>query len=363
LELKSRIISVQKVLLKYFNLLRVIIVILMGIVLSVFVIYVMSKNPGASVKSFLLGPFLSSRRLGNVFENATPILLCGLAAAVPFQAGQFFLGGEGSMLLSASIGTAFAVSTNMPMFVHIPLVLLVSALAGAFWGFIPGILKAKANANEIVVTLLLNYVGFYLALYLINFHFRDTTAGFMVSYELPKTAWFPQFIPGTRVHWGILLAFAAVFIVFYFLYHTTTGYEIRMTGFNKNFARYGGVSIIKIVILSQVIGGLISGVAGITEIMGIYRKYKWQISPGYGWDGVIVAIIGRNHPILIIFAALFLAYLRVGGQILNLMSDIPAEMVKIVQAIIIMLITAEAFLEQWKYRVTVKQAAMDESAT
>jgi ABC-type uncharacterized transport system permease subunit len=347
---------VERFLLKNFNRLRTVIVILIGVVVSISVIYIVSKTPGISAKSFLIGPLLSKHRLANVFETATPIILCGLAAAIPFQAGQFFLGGEGALVLGASVGTAFALSTKMPMLLHIPAVLLVSGLVGGFWGFIPGILKAKARANEIVVSLLLNYVAFYLALYLINFHFRDTSAGFMVSYELPKTAWFVQFLPGTRVHWGIVMAFIIVFLTYYFLYHTTPGYEIRMTGFNINFSRYGGVAIIKIIVLSQAIGGFIGGIAGITEIMGIYRKYQWQLSPGYGWDGVVVAIIGRNRPLLIIFAAFFLAYLRVGGQILNLMSDIPAEMVKIVQSIIIMLITAEAFLEQWKYRLTVKQA-------
>jgi simple sugar transport system permease protein len=285
-----------------------------------------------------------------------------LAAVIPFQAGQFYLGAEGSFLLGAAVGTAFAISTRMPTFLHIPLVLIVSGITGAAWGFIPGILKAKANANEIVVTLLMNYIALYVSIYLINFHFRDLAAGWLVSYEIPQTTWFNQFIPGTRIHWGILFGYAIVGVVYYFLYHTTLGYEIRMTGQNPHFARYGGIKVLKIIILSQVFGGFIAGMGGMTEIMGIHRKYPWQNTPGYGWDGIVVAIIGRNNPLLIVLAALFLSYLRVGGQILNLQSDIPAEMITIIQSVIIMLITAEAFLAKWKYRMIIKQSQKKENA-
>jgi simple sugar transport system permease protein len=114
--------------------------------------------------------------------------------------------------------------------------------------------------------------------------------------------------------------------------------------------------VFKVVVLCQLVLGLLAGVGGMEEVMGIHRRFNWQTTPGYGWDGVVVAIIGRNHPLLIVAAAFFLAYLRVGGQVLNLMSDVPAEMVSVIQSIIILLITAEAFLAQWRYRITVHQA-------
>lgn len=346
----------EKFLLKHFTLIRVIIAIAIGIVISVFLIYLISQEPGFSLRSFLLGPFLTRSRLAHVFETASPIIFCGLAIAVAFQAKQFNIGAEGSLYLGAAVGTAFAVSTNMPAFIHIPLVLLVGGLAGAAWSFIPGFLKAKWKASELVSSLMLNYVAYFLGLYLINFHFRDKEAGFLVSYQFPETAWLPQFIPDTRIHYGIILALVFALLVYYFMYHTTTGYEIRSTGFNERFARFGGISVFKVIILSQVILGFLAAIGGTTEIMGIHRRFVWQTSPGYGWDGIIVAIIGRNHPLLIIPASFFLAYMRVGGRVLNLMSDVPAEMVMVIQSIIILLITAEAFLSQWKYRITVRQA-------
>ena len=346
----------EKFLLRYFTLIRVVIAIAIGIVISVFLIYLISQEPGFALKSFLLGPFLTRSRLAHLFETASPIIFCGLAIAVAFQAKQFNIGAEGSLYLGAAVGTAFAVSTSMPAFIHIPLVLLIAGLAGALWGFIPGFLKARWKASELVSSLMLNYVAYFLGLYLINYHFRDKEAGFLVSYKLPETAWLAQFIPDTRIHYGIILAMGFAVLVYYFLYHTTMGYEIRSTGFNERFARFGGISVFKVIILCQVILGLLAGFGGMTEVMGIHRRFLWQNSPGYGWDGIIVAIIGRNHPLLIIPASFFLSYMRVGGRVLNLMSDVPAEMVQVIQSIIILLITAEAFLSQWKYRITVRQA-------
>jgi simple sugar transport system permease protein len=353
---------VEKLILKYFTLIRVIIALVIGVAVTILLIYLISEYPGESLKYFFAGPLASKSRLFNIFEMASPMIFCGVAIAVSFQADQFNLGAEGSFFRAAAVGTAFAVSTNMPAIIHIPLVLLVAGVTGAFWGLIPGILKAKWHASELVSSLMMNYVAYFLGLYIINAHFRDKTAGFLVSLKLPETARLAQFLPGTRLHWGILLAVLTALGAYYFLYHTTSGYEFRLTGYNKNFSRFGGVNIMKVIILSQLLLGFIAGIGGMSEIMGIHHRFQWQQSPGYGWDGIIVAIIGRSHPILIIFASLLLAYLRIGGQVLNLMGDVPAELVSVIQSLIILLITAEAFLGQWKYRITRRQAEKEEAA-
>ncbi len=346
----------ERFILKYFNLIRTIIAFLIGAFICVLIIFIYSKDPVNGLRYFFLGPFSSVGRLGNVIEMASPIILCGLAIAIPFQAEQFNIGAEGALFISAAVATGFGVSTNFPKIIHIPLMLLVAGGVGAFWGFIPGILKAKWKASELVITLMMNYVALYLSLYIINFHFRDKKAGFLVSYQLPKTAWFDQFVKNTRIHYGVLLTIVFVVLIYILLYKTKLGYEIRMTGFNINFAKYGGINTFKIILFTQVIGGFIAGIAGISEVMGIHRRFNWQTTPGYGWDGVVVAIIGRNHPILIAFASIFIAYLRVSGQVLNLLTDIPAEIVTVLESIIILLITAEAFLTQLKYKITVREA-------
>ena len=348
----------EKFLLQNFRIIRILISIIIGLLLAASLIFIFSKDALFSIKLLLFGPLLSKARFGNVIETATPILLCGLAIAIPFRAGQFYIGAEGSLYLGAALGTAFAVSTRMPSIFHIPLTLIVAGISGGLWSFFPAFLKAKWRVNELVSSLMLNYIAYFLGLYLINFHFRDKSAGYLVSYQLPESAWFQQFIPHTRIHWGIILALIITFLIYYFLFFTTKGYEIRMTGLNRDFAQYSGININKVIILSISLAGLLSGIAGISEVMGIHRRFNWQMSPGYGWDGVIVAIIGRNHPLAIILSSLFIAYLRVSGQVLNIQSDIPYELITTMQALIILLITAEAFLEGIRFKLILKEAGI-----
>jgi len=345
---------VEKFLIKNFTMIRTILAILIGILITIFLIILISSDAGFSFKQFFLGPFQSRGRFSNIFENAAPLIICGVAIAFAFQAAQFNVGAEGTFFLSAAIGTAFAVSVRLPTFLHITLTLLVSAGVGAIWGGIPGLLKAKWNASELVASLMLNYVAYFLGLYLINHHFRDKKAGYLTSERLPASAQLPRLFQGTRFHLGIILAFAVAIIAFLIIYKTKFGYELRLSGENPKFAKFAGINIFKIVLLSQVISGLFAGFGGVMEVMGIHIRFNWQALPGYGWDGVIVAIIGRNHPLLIILAAFFLSYLKVGGQILNLMSDVPSEMVTVIQSLIILLITAEAFLGNWKARLNTR---------
>lgn len=346
----------RQFILRNFTLIRTLVAIGIGLAGVMLVIVLISATPGISLESFLFGPFRSRRTMATILETASPIIFAGLAIAVSFRAQQFYIGAEGAMYITAAVGTAFAVSTSMPWFLHVPVILLVSALVGGLWGAIPGFLKARFNASEIVSALMLNFVAYYGGLYLINYHFRDLDAGYMVSLTLPESAWLAQFVEGTRIHWGIVLALLAAVAVYYLFFHTTTGYEIRMTGHNQRFARFGGVKTFKVIILVHVLTGVIAGVGGMTEVMGIHHRFNWQLSPGYGWDGVIVAIIGRNHPFLIVPASLFLAYLRVGGQQLKLMSDVPGEIVLVIQSVIILLITAQAFLGRWRSNLVIAGA-------
>jgi len=346
----------EKFLVKNFTMIRTLVAILIGVFVTIFLIVLISSDAGYSLSQFFLGPFASKSRLSNIFENAAPLIICGVAIAFSFQASQFNVGAEGSFFISAAIGTAFAVSTQMHPLLHIPAIILVSGLAGGLWNGISGFLKAKWNASELVSSLMLNYVAYFLGLYLINHHFRDRQAGYLTSEKLLPSAVLPRLIPGTRFHLGIIIALLIALVAYLVIYKTKFGYELRVNGQNEKFARYAGINIFKIVLFSQVISGMLAGVGGAIEVMGIHQRFNWQSLPGYGWDGVIVAIIGRNHPLLIIVASLFLSYLKVGGQVLNLMSDVPSEMVSVIQSIIILLITDEAFLGSWKANMNRKLA-------
>ncbi|MFW6368589.1 MAG: ABC transporter permease [Spirochaetota bacterium] len=346
----------QQFLLKNFNTVRTFMAILIGMLACVLLIILVSASPANSVSTFLFAPVQTTRRIASIFEIATPIIFTGVAISISFQAEQFYIGAEGAFFVTAAVGTAFALATNMPWFIHAPAILLVSLAFGGLWGLLPGYLKARFNTSEVVSALMLNFVGLYAGLYLINTHFRDEDAGFMTSHRFQESAQLSRFIEGTRIHWGVVLAIFVAIAGYYFLYHTRTGYEIRMVGHNQRFARYGGISVFKTIIIVHVMTGAIAGLGGIVEVMGIHGRFQWQQSPEYGWDGVIVAIIAKNHPIYVVFASLFLAYLRVGGQQLRLMTDVPFELVLVIQSMIILLITARAFLSRWESKMIIDQA-------
>jgi ABC-type uncharacterized transport system permease subunit len=352
----KRLNRVEEFILRRFNLIRTVIAVLLGSAIAAVVILLLSKTPGVSLLNLFLGVFKSRTSFANLFETTTPLLYCGVALCIPFQAHQFNVGAEGSFYLGAAVGTAFALSVKLPPVIAPIAVLAVAALTGAIWGFIPGWFKARFHADELVASLMLNYVAYFIGLYLINHHFRDTMANAMVSLHLPADAVFAEPIQGTRLHIGIPLAFLVACLMYIFIYHTKLGYQIRMTGSNIHFADYGGIDTRRSIILSQVIGMAIAGMGGMVDVMGLYGRFQWQSLPGYGWDGVVVVTIARSNPLLCIPAALFLAYLKVGGQMMSVNGDIPAEMISVVESIIILLVTAEAFLETIRYRLTVKKA-------
>lgn len=335
---------------------RVLIAVLIALILGFIIILLVSEEPWYAFKSFLYGTLRTPRRIGNFIEMSLPLIFTGLAVAIVFEARQFNIGAEGQFFFGAVVATIFGIVFELPAIIHIPLVLIAAMAGGMLVGAIPGFLKARWGASELVSSLMLNYVFFRLGLYLINNHYRDTSAGAMVSWKINETAWLKQFLPPTRIHWGVFLAIGAIIFTYYFLYRTKWGYALRMTGLNKNFAAYSGISVTAVILYSQVISGAIAGLGGASEMLGIYRRFQWQMLPGYGFDGIIIAILARNKPLLVPVAALFLAYIRSGADIMARMSDVPAEIVAIIQGVIILLVTAQAFLSKYHHRLVVKEA-------
>jgi len=178
----------------------------------------------------------------------------------------------------------------------------------------------------------------------------------MVSFKLKASALIPNLIPKTRIHFGLFIVIGMIFITYYFLYRTKWGYSIRMTGLNQKFADYSGINTTSVIVYSQVIGGIIAGIGGATELLGMYTRFQWQTLPGYGWDGMMVAILARNNPALVPVAAFLLAFLRIGADLMARMTDVPSEVVSIIQAIMIIFVAAESFLATWRHRMVVKRA-------
>ncbi|MGI6162656.1 MAG: ABC transporter permease [Bacillota bacterium] len=347
----------------WFELLRTGMAIAVALIIGFIVTSMVSKSPLEAFGYFLKGPFTTIRRFGAFLEAAIPLTFTGLAITLVFSAGQFNLGAEGQFFIGAVAATAAGIYLNLPPVIHTIVCLAAGMAAGALGGFIPGFLKARWNASELVSSLMLNYVFLKLGMYLITYHLRDQSAGALVSRPLKKTSWLPQFTANTRLHAGVFVLFLTVLFCYYFLYRTGKGYEARMTGQNISFARYSGIPVLTVILSVQVLAGAVAGLGGAVEMLGIYRRFQWLASPGYGFDGVIISILSKNNPLLVPVAAVFLAYLRVGADVMAMYSDVTAEMVSVIQAVIILLVTAEAFLAGYKHRLVLKEVKQRASAS
>lgn len=338
-----------------FEVMRTLVAIGVALLLAFIIIFTVSEDPGYALQRFLLGPLSSLRNFGNVLEMAIPLVFTGLAISVMFTAKQFNLGAEGGFFFGAVGATALALTFEMPPVIMPIFAILCGGIAGGAGNAIPALLKSKLDASELVSSLMMNYILFWLGIFIINNYFRDAQAGAMASHRLPEQVKLIRVLEGTRLHFGIFIALLMVILVYLFLYRSRWGYALRMVGLNIRFAEYSGINTKSVILYSQIIGGIIAGMGGAVELLGMYTRFTWFQLPGYGWDGIIVAIMARNNPLLIPVFAFFLGYLRIGADLMARVTDVPSEVVAIIQGIMIMLVTAERLLAGWRHRMIVKE--------
>ncbi len=326
--------------------------VLTALVCGFIVILLTSSVPFTAISALLLDPVSNIFNIGTILNKAVPLILTGLALSVVFQSGVFSMGAEGQLYVGGFLGALAAVYIHgLSPWIHLPLVLVCAIAGGALFGAIPGLLKAYLNANEIVTTLMLNFVAILTTSYLVNNPFKAPGGGGYARMSIiSKDIQLGKIIPGMSAHAGILIALAAVAAVFVLLYKTSIGYELRLVGKNGHFARYGGIATRKIIVVSVMISGALAGLAGIVEILGIHHTYKDSFSLGLGFDGIIIALLARNHPIGVLIAALFYAYLQVGAQTMQVGSDMPREVAVIIQVLLVLLVTAQAIFTYIKQR-------------
>lgn len=313
------------------------------VILAVLVPVALSQpDPGQVLSLFLLGPFGTMRHMGNILELATPTMLTGLAATLIFRAGSFNLGIEGSFFVGGIAATAAALLLPLIGFVAAPTAILIGALFGSLACAIPGYLKVRFGASEMVNSLVLNFAFLYAGVFILNYFLRDPNAGALMSYRLPGDFGLDRIMQGTRLHTGVIIAFIACIIGGIWLYGTRGGLNLRIVGSGPAFAQHLGFNTSALIMRAQIAGGLVAGMAGAIEVLGLYNRFSWVALPGHGWTGITVAILARENPFLVIPAALFLAYLQVGGDMLARNLAVPSEVVGLVTAAIMLAVTAGA---------------------
>ena len=339
-----------------FALLRLMVAVLIAVGITVAIIFSVSKEPGVAIYNLFLGPLQSKRHFFNVLESSIPLIFTGLALSIVFKSGNFSMIADGALYMGGAIAAAIAIKMALPAGIHPVVMILAAAVVGAVIGSIPAILKVKYHANELVTSLMLNNVFFFSGIYLVNKYLIDRSAGTFASLKYESTSSLGNIISGTKLHYGFLIAIAAAALLYILVYKTKFGYEIRLVGSNPEFAKHTGINIGKVTILTQMLAGAIAGIGGAVEQAGMYNRFNWQDSPSYAWDGVIITILAGNNPKFVPLAAFFLGYIRVGADLMSRRSDVQNELVAIVQAILILFITAERFLAVVKQRQESKKA-------
>lgn len=339
-----------------FDLLRTLFAILISLLIVFVVIFLVSEEPWQAISAFITGPFSTVRRMGNVLEKMTPLIFTGLAASIMFQAKQFSLIGDGSLYIGALTAVGVAVYGPVKGIPGVILAIVAAVLIGGLCGLLPGFLKAKWNTNEFVVSMMFNYILISLGQYVFLNMMRDPSSGNVATFPIPESMRFIKLIPKTKVHFGLIIALLVTVAAYVFLYKTKFGFAIRATGINRKYAKHIGINVFMVVMFCQVIGGALGGFGGAVEMFGMYDRFIWQDTLGFGFDGMTVAILAANNPALVPLGALFLAYLRVGTEVMARTNDMPNETVFIIQGIVMLLITAVGFLSHWRHKLLVKTA-------
>lgn len=282
---------------------------------------------------------------------STPYIFAGLAVAVGFRCGLFNIGAEGQFFMGALAAAFVGYSIDgLPAYIHMPLAILAGAAAGAIWGAIPGFLKARFGAHEVVNTIMMNWIAFRLSDWLLNGPmkaggFRPVTPNVAVSAEIPR--FFPDPL---RFNWGFVLALAMAFVVYWLLFKTTLGFEIRAVGANPDAAKYAGMSVIRNFVLVMTISGALAGLAGTVQVLGVDHWVGQGFSAGYGFDSIALALLGKSHPLGVVLSALLFGILRGGATTMQSLARIPIHIISVIQGMVIVFVAAPAII-RWIYRL------------
>jgi len=280
--------------------------------------------------------------------RSTPILLVSQGLAVAFTAKLWNIGAEGQLYMGGMLASIAAIMLQgLPGYSAIPVILLLAGLAGAFWALIPALLKAYYEINEVFTTLMLNYVALYIVSYLLLGPFRDPVSQFPETQTISKELWLPIMLQGTRLHAGVLLTvFIATPVVYFILKKTVFGMRLAILGANPEAARYSGINIVKEIVLGLVFSGFLAGVAGGVEVLGIQHKMRMEISPGYGYTGIAVALLGYLNPFGILLASLFMGGVMNGSTTMHRMARIPVGMAYLIQSLAILFIMVGYLIQE-----------------
>ena len=329
------------------SVLAVIVALLVGAV----VIVISGHDPWEAYRALAEGALGSRRGRAETLVYSAPLLLGGLSFAIAARAGLFNIGIEGQLVIGGFAGALVGASDwGLPTAIHLPLAVLVAAIAGGIWGFIPGVLKAATGAHEVITTIMLNYLAFRLITYLIQKQADRLPVDPQVqgTDKVLDTARLPILLDLTRLHAGVLIALVAAFVIWFVLFHTTFGYKIRTVGLSQGASRYGGIRWGLTIALAMTISGALAGLAGAGEALGLHGRHSGA-PPGLGFTAIAVGLVGRNHPIGVVFSALLFGMLSAGAPSMQARAGASREIVFVLQGLVILAVAAFEAINRLPY--------------
>ncbi len=317
--------------------------------------------PFYAYQALIVGAFGNENALLNTLVDSAPLMFGGLAVGLGFKAGLFNIGVAGQFLVGAFAAAVVGASlASAPVILAMPLAVITGGLAGAAYGFIPGYLKARTGAHEVVTTIMLNSTAALLLTWAVTDLVRAPGFSFPRTGDIGN-AHLPVLL-GRNLHLGIPLAVLAIFVVRWLLERTTIGFEIRTVGQNPNAARYAGIKPVFIIPLTMSISGLLGGLAGAVQLLGVIGFYAPGITASVGFDSIAVALLGRSNPIGILFAALLFGAFRAGAPLMQINTSVPIEVIDIIQALIILFLAAELIVRR-VFRIRAARTVPEEVQT
>jgi ABC-type uncharacterized transport system permease subunit len=310
-------------------------------------------NPLTTYKAMALGAFGGKYNISETMVKAIPLMLCGLGVSIAFRMLFWNIGAEGQLAVGgiAASGVALFWADRIPDPLLLPAMVVAGFVAGALWGLIPALLKAYVRVNEIITTLMMNYIATLWVEHLFYGSWKDPQGyGFPGTAQFPKAGWLPR-MPGTRIHLGLAFAVVAALFIWIVLRRTKWGYEIRVIGENPRAANYAGINIVRNIILVMILSGGLAGLAGMAEVAGISHRLQKGLTVGYGYTAIIVAWLGKLNPWGVLVVAILLAGLLVGGDQIQITMQLPAAVALVLQGAILFFVLGGNLFTQYRIRL------------
>ncbi|WP_010530686.1 ABC transporter permease [Lentibacillus jeotgali] len=334
---------------RLFNILVPVISVLIGLLAGALMMLGFGYNPITGYAALWNGAFGDLYYFGETIRQVTPYIFTGLAVAFAFRSGLLNIGAEGQVIVGWLAAVWIGTTIEAPMIIHLPLAIIVAAFAGAFWGFIPGLLKATRGVHEVIVTIMLNYTALYLANAIVRNVLSDNedkTPDVAATASL-ASEWFQNMTYFSRMHYGIFIALFAAVIMWFIIERTSVGYELKSVGFNEHASKYAGMNVKWNIILSMIISGAFAGLAGAMEGLGTFGYMSVQSGfNNLGFDGIAVALLGANTAVGVVLAAFLFGALKVGALNMPTEAGVPTELVDVIIALIIFCV-ASSYIIRW----------------